>query len=153
MILGAAVLVVVAVAGGGCIGDYDPIDLVRDQLQGARDRWSAAGHEDYSFVVRRACGNCEGGKEFARVIVRNNARESATFLDTGAAVLAAELPLYPTVLELFDFIDQALRQGADEITITYDPLLAYPTAIFVDRVAEELNDETAYTAHSVEPLN
>jgi hypothetical protein len=104
------------------------------------------------MVIRRACGDCEGATQFARVIVRNNARESATFFDTGDPVSNAELALYPTVLELFEFLDTSLRQGADEITVQYDALLGFPTSIYVDRAADLLNDETAYTAHTVEPL-
>ncbi|MGH7502598.1 MAG: DUF6174 domain-containing protein [Longimicrobiales bacterium] len=149
-----AVLVATLLASTNCsVGDFDPREVVREQLDAARDRWSAAGYEDYSVIIKRACGNCQGGTEFARLIVRNNARESATFFETGDTVPAEELPLYLTVLELFDVIDDALREGADEITVQYDALLAYPTAIFVDRVAETLNDEIAYTAHTVEPLN
>jgi hypothetical protein len=137
----------------GCVGEFDREELVREQLNAARDQWEDAGYEDYSIVVRRACGDCQGATQFARLIVRNNARVSATFFETGDSVSAAELVLYPTVLDLFDFIDDAIREGADEVTVSYDGLLGYPTAIYVDRTVDTLNDETAYSAHSVEPLD
>jgi hypothetical protein len=148
---GAILLAGLTLAACG-VGDFDGEELLREQLQAARDQWSSAGNEDYTMVIRRACGDCEGATQFARVIVRNNARESATFFDTGDPVSNAELALYPTVLELFEFLDTSLRQGADEITVQYDALLGFPTSIYVDRAADLLNDETAYTAHTVEPL-
>lgn len=147
MVLAAGLLL------AGCsVGEFNREELVREQLDAARNQWISAGYEDYSFVVRRACGNCQGGTEFARIVVRNNARESGTFFESGDAVPDAELALYPTILELFDVIDDAIRDGAAEITVQYNSLLGYPSAIFVDRVVDTLNDELSYTAHTVEPL-
>lgn len=134
------------------VGDFDSEDLIRDQLNEARQQWSRAGYEDYSFVIRRACGDCQGGTQFARIVVQNNGRVSGTFFESGQPVPAGELSLYPTVIELFDFIDSAIRQDFDQITVQYDALLGYPTSIYLDRVAETLNDETAYTAHTLQEL-
>jgi hypothetical protein len=143
--------VVMALSLASCgVTEIDSKGLLRERLEAARTQWRNEGYTDYTIVLRRSCTNCQGGTEPAAVIVRDGARVSATFVETGQPVPPGELPLYFTVNELFDFVEEAINADADEMIVSYNPLLGYPSSIFVDFVTETLNEEMAYTVTSVE---
>ena len=132
--------------------ELDQDALLADRLRAARQQWEAEGPARYSVVVRRSCTNCEGGTEFATIVVHDGTRVSATLVESGDPVPAPYVALYLTVPELFDVVEEALDDDAERIIVSYDALFGYPTSIYVDRISDVLNDELGYTAHSLTAL-
>ena len=118
-----------------------PSEETRD-LREARERWEAAGLDDYTFDVRRVCF-C-ASVEPIRVVVQDGEAVSHTVIATGEPVPAEERHLFPTVPGLFDFIEDAIEQRAHSIEATYDPGLGFPVQVFVDYKANVADEELGF---------
>jgi hypothetical protein len=57
--------------------------------------------------------------------------------------------LYLSVDGLFAVIQAAIDGGADEITVSWDPQLGYPTDLYIDYQSGAVDDEVAYTARDL----
>jgi hypothetical protein len=124
----------------------------RARLAEARGQWALRSIDSYDFVLQRSCF-CGGGTQPARVAVRDGVRTSVVFVEDGSAVPAQFAGLYLTVPELFDFIEDAIDRGAHSIQVRYHGTLGYPTSIQVDYDASAIDEEMAFTATDLVPLD
>jgi hypothetical protein len=122
------------------------------QLAEARAQWALRSIDSYDFVLRRSC-YCGGGTEPARVQVRDGVRTSVVYVEDGTTVPPLFAPLYLTVPELFDFIEDAIDRGAHSIQVRYHATLGYPTSIQVDYLEAAVDEEMAFTATDLVPLD
>jgi hypothetical protein len=116
-------------------------------LDDARDRWEAAGVDDYTMSQTRPCFCPQEFTGPFEVRVSNGAITSVRF--EGAAV-PADRAL--TVEQVFDVIEEAYRERAEEVQVTYHPTLGYPTDLFIDYVEEVADDERGVQITDFEAL-
>jgi hypothetical protein len=57
-----------------------------------------------------------------------------------------------TVEQVFDVIEEAYRERAEEVQVTYHPTLGYPTDLFIDYVEEVADDERGVQITDFEAL-
>ncbi len=58
-----------------------------------------------------------------------------------------------TIEELFKIIEDAIKRNADEILITYDPTLGYPTRVAIDYLKILADEEMTYTVENLSKLD
>jgi len=131
---------------GGCDLITGPDELER--LDDARTRWALQGSQAYSYEVRRTCYCGYPAGAWTRVEVRDHAAVAAWDLETGEPLPGTLLPSLPTIERLFVMAGEMIA-GADHYRIRYDPTLGYPMEIFVDWIAQGVDDEVYITAREV----
>ncbi len=67
-------------------------------------------------------------------------------------MVAQSVRRYDTVDKVFDVVQAALDQRAQEIRVSYDPTFGYPTQIFVDPVKAIADDEFSLAISRFEVL-
>ena len=132
-LLVAMLLVVV----GGCA--VDPKADVAARLRAAQARWAAAAIDDYRFTLAVYC-LCPF-QEPVEVTVRDGQVASVTA--HGVDAPADDVSWYPLTMEL------ALRAvedqlDAEEISVTFDPTLGYPTHVSANPDLETYDDEVNF---------
>ena len=139
-------LSVLLLAAAGCSDVTAPGEL--GQLDAARARWNAQGSASYSVEINRGCFCVLGGRRMT-VTVKNGAVVAADYLDSGDPVETALLTYIPTILDLFDLIQDALNRKPASFLAVYDPTYGYPTRIELDYSASVADDELAITASNL----
>lgn len=135
---------------GGC-GILEPgSEAAEIDLAQARALWASAGIEDYDLMVERVCYCASHGT--VRVEVRGGRRV--------AVVPGGDVPLeptslsdYPTVEGLFDVVARALEGPADELRVTYHPVIGYPVDLWVDPRRDVDDEEFGYRVELVAPAS
>lgn len=141
--MGLALLALFGLVGCSLSTEPEP-----DRLAEARALWASQGSSSYRYEVTRGC-YCVLGGEPLTVTVRNGSVESAQSQTTGQAVDGTLLTYVPTVPDLFDLIEDALRRNPPRFAVGYDPGLGYPTLIDIDYIPNAIDDELRITARSL----
>jgi hypothetical protein len=85
--------------------------------------------------------------------VRNGAIVSVTRVSDGAAVPPSKWEgIYYTVDEMFALIADAQAKGADEVRVSYDPQLRYPTSVAIDQSVRIADEERYFEMSGLTPL-
>jgi hypothetical protein len=108
----------------------------------ARQEWTAAGIDDYTFVLQRSCF-CAGGVEPVRIVVRDGVAVSYTVVPTGRPLAAEYREWYPTIDGLFEVVEDALA-NADAVAVVYHTQRGFPVRIDIDWVERAIDDEIRY---------
>lgn len=127
-----AAMTIAALAIGGCRTTSSP----NEGLASARARWSAHGPASYDMVVSRSCECVPGTSGPVAISVRSGVVVSRTYPNDGA-VPPEYAAAFPTVPDLFDIIDAALRAGTKPIDVEYDPIFGYPVRAALGNVAAD----------------
>lgn len=142
-----ACIAVTALVIEGCT--TNPFALSADAVRDHRAAWEAAGVSDYEYEIHRQCECSPEWVRPARVLVIGGEVEEAWYSDSGS--LAPSPGYYPTVDDLFDLIEEAIRREAPGLQVSYDPVLQYPTTISIDYDLEVVDDELSITARDLVP--
>ena len=145
--LTSACLAAAAVTVGACDGPTAP----ERKLQAARLKWERTRPAAYTITVARFCFCTQEGSGPVIVSVRDGVVESRTYVDNGAAVAPTDAGNFPTVDGLFEVIEDARRQGAYAINVTYDPARGFPVVISIDYERATADDELTYRATNFQP--
>ena len=114
----------------------------------ARQNWELAHPRDYSFVLERNCYCAGPGK--VRVQVRQGRVVAVEDLQSGSRHTDEQtLRQYPTIDQLLALIDLAMERRPDNLTITYDSHLGYPSRIYIDYSYRVADDEVDYKVTDV----
>jgi hypothetical protein len=132
----------VAVVGGDvqmtCVSDAELTATIAAQ----RDRWEAAGIDDYEYTLHWEEFSYLGGGYRVSVIdgqPRSVVRVTEPIAGPDAATI--DLSLLPaTIDEVFDVIEGEL--DADRVVACYDAELGYPVDVLIDRILNNEDDET-----------
>ena len=119
-----------------------------DELNAARRRWAEEGPQAYVMVLFRSCECTPEMTGPVRVSVLNGNIMSRRYTENGMLVAASMANSFPDVEGLFDFIEDAQRQNAFRLEVSYDPVRGYPTLISVDYDRMIADDEFVYTTLS-----
>lgn len=107
--------------------DLPDYTALQDALDTARAKWKAAHVFSYDMKIRRQCFCLvESLGPFTQSIVR----------DTIIAVVPDNQfsDNLPTVIGLFDLIQDAINDKVAALTAEYDASLGYPTNVYIDTV-------------------
>lgn len=107
-----------------------PFELTLSALENQRARWEESGVVDYRFDYRERCVCGQSAMLRATIEVRDGRVTSVS--DTGAPPGTEPLTAFPTIDDLFDRIEEAIRDEAAALSVSYDPVLGYPTEIIID---------------------
>jgi hypothetical protein len=125
---------------------------LRAELQAARQRWRANGLVTYRFQFHwTQCTICHPNfTDWVRVDVRDGSLVKVTNLATGEALRPDQWVHY-TVEGLFDWIEGKLALHPEVIWVTFDPVLGYPVAGFVDPYSLMNDDQMGFELSSLSP--
>ena len=91
-----------------------------------RARWEARGTENYTYVSSISCECLPDYASALQVTVTDDIVTSVRSVATGQPV---PLTYRPTIDGLFDLIDTEQRTRPDDLEVTYDATLGFPTRI------------------------
>ncbi|HVD06048.1 MAG TPA: DUF6174 domain-containing protein, partial [Gemmatimonadaceae bacterium] len=140
-----ACLAAAAVTVGACDGPTAP----ERKLQAARLKWEHTRPAAYTYTVALYCFCPQEGSGPVIVSVRDGVVESRTYVNSGAAVAPTYADYFPTIDGLFEVIEDARRQGAYAINVTYDPARGFPVVISIDYERATADDELTYRATNI----
>lgn len=121
-----ALLVAAAVPGCGAA----PFELTLSAFERQRAKWEAIGLTSYSFAYRERCYCGSSALLQGQIEVRDGqvVAVSATGQPPGTEAVGS----FPTIDDLFDRIEAAIRDEAAALSVSYDPELGYPREIIID---------------------
>ena len=123
------VLLACGVAGCSDLG-FDvrsPADLER-----AAARWERTRPIDYSFAVERICYCLLEWTGPVRLLVEGDSVVARSYVATGEPVPEPIARSFPTVDSLFAILRDAYARHADEVRVTYHPVLGFPAEFSID---------------------
>ncbi len=149
----AAWLVLGAVALGAVGGCSDSLGVTASELDSHFARWQAAGLRDYRYDFRRSCECAPAATRPATIEVIGGAVVRVRFAGGGEEFATSEEQrFFPTIDQLFQLIDDAVRNHAAVLVVSYHPVLGYPTNISIDYRREVADDEFTIQASKLEAL-
>ena len=135
---------------------YD-VELARETLASARERWEANGSADYSYQAVHECFCTYGGDSF-KVTVRNDAVYSVVHVDTGTWLNRDDYASYSgpfaTIDDLLDEIDSLLQPSSPAfwLSVNYHPTLGYPVYKNSDAAYNTVDDGFGVDVTAYEPI-
>jgi hypothetical protein len=109
-------------------------------LATARDRWAKQAPAAYRFQWKRGCECPPEVFRQVEITVASGQITSAVYVDDHSPVPDQFRSTLRTIDGVFDDIQMAIHQRAAEIQLSFDPVLGYPTSVFVD-YSHQIADE------------
>lgn len=130
---------------GGVLGcGKAPFELTLSALESQRARWEESAVLDYRFEYRERCVCGQSAMLRATIEVRGG--QVAAVSNTGAPAGTESIAAFPTIDDLFERIEEAIRDEAAALSVSYDPMLGYPTEIIIDYDYGAQHDEVTIDA-------
>jgi hypothetical protein len=139
----AALLIALLVSSSmaGCLTSPDDAD----ELSRQRKKWESQGITDYRVLSRLSCFCVQEFTAPVVLHVLNRRLVSVTRVEDLSPVPPSEWAFrYYTIDEMFDLIADAQAKGASEVRVTYDPMLGYPTSVYLDMSSRVADDERQF---------
>ena len=126
---------------------------LRAEIAAQRVKWAAKRIDDYQLTFSRGCF-CppEGAGLVVLTVLEGEPVEWLYFL-SGDPVAAEWQAVFPTVDGLFDFLEDAIDRGAEEIEVAFDPDLGLPTTVRVDYRLAAVDEEIGYEVEKLLPID
>lgn len=145
---GRALAALAALAAMAC--SNNPFELTEASYNEHLALWRSSAIANYSFEYREVC-ECFPVLSMPNLVeVRNGRVWQVTLTDTGQLVNAETEALFPSVNDLFDRIDEAIRLEAATINISYHTTLGYPLEVTIDYDLTTVDDETTISVLNLE---
>lgn len=113
----------------------------------AREKWASFQEGDYSFVVTRGCFCANAGTYWIQVV--DGEITIVQRVVDHEYLSEDQFEQFPTIGDLFDLIDRALRESADEVQYSFDSDAGYPVSISIDWIRPAVDDEIHYSVQGV----
>ncbi len=126
-------------AGAGCAASSD--SQAEEELASQRMLFSRVSRPSYAFTWQMGCFCGRETTRPIRITVTDGSITNAVYVDDQQPVSATIRADLRTIPGVFDRIEAAL-DTADEVTVTYDRELRYPTSVFIDRSKGAADDES-----------
>lgn len=124
-----------------------------DDLFANRRQWLSQRIDDYQIQFRLICFCVPDATAPVILQVRNGAIVSVTRVSDGVAVPPSKWQgIYYTVDQMFALIADAQAKGADEVRVSYDSALSYPTLVFIDESQRLADEERHFEMSGLTPL-
>ncbi len=105
-----------------------------ESLASARALWAATGPTTYVMTIQLSC-ECSKGPVVIRV--RKGIVESRRYVTSGELLEPQYVGLYPTVEELFDFIEARVQSDPTRVNVEYDADTGFPARVEVPGIAQQ----------------
>lgn len=135
----------------GLAGCSTPDNPDATDLEAARATFASHVQSSYGFTWRMSCFCSSNTLRPTRIVVTGGAIASATFVDDQRPVGEPERSGLRTIEGVFDLIEQAIADGVDELTVTYDDQYAYPRLVVIDPARDGHDDETSLQLSGFDP--
>ena len=113
--------------------------------------WQQARFGDYSYEYNVLCECSDNFGQPVKVTVTNGEIESVVYAESGDPPVVVGSPRYHTINRLFDVIQDAIDNEADQLTVSYDSEFGYPTNVEIDYLINAIDDEYILTATAFSP--
>lgn len=141
------VLIALAVAALGC---SDPLGPQENRLAEARAAWSLGAPAGYEFEFQRLCFCGPDTTRPVRIEVRFGEVTAVTVVETGETL--ADPSSFPTIEDLFDEVEDAIRRDAFSLDVQYDDDLGYPIEVTIDFDEQAQDEEMAFRVSAFRDL-
>lgn len=135
--------------GGGARAAAGAYDGRAEELGANRERWEAAGVEDYRYVVRQLCA-CD--PESYLVEVRGGEAVAVTPVGGERERRTWRVDSLDNFRELFDRVQAEMESRPDGLKAAYDPEWGYPVYLYVDPRRDVAGDERGFGVERFEPI-
>ncbi|WP_107669726.1 DUF6174 domain-containing protein [Cyanothece sp. BG0011] len=125
--------------------------LLREELKENYQLWRSQQLKNYQYIYQKRCFCPLPTNEPLKVSVKNDKITQVVNLNNNQVI--TDLTLANTIEELFNIIEEGIQRNADELLITYDPTLGYPTRVAIDYQKILADDEITYTVKNLSKLN
>ena len=114
-------------------------------------KWLDKGPASYAYEFRRSCFCLPAAVEPVRITVANGQVQGVVSVTTGDPIAPTDVDRFfrITIDSLFGRLAAAIREGADDIDVTYDAVLGYPRQIYIDYDFGFADDELGLSASVV----
>lgn len=128
--------------------------VVSGDLEGARQKWEAAGISHYRFNLDMVCF-CAFRENMPLIIEVQDGEVISMQYENGSEIDPASLEFfqrYETIEKVFAELEKAVGGEADKVTVSYDGTYGFPEQIDIDFVEEAIDDELSMTIFGFEVL-
>ena len=116
-----------------------------NSLDDNRQKWQQQDIDDYDFTIQVLCFCLDDVTRPVRIEVRGGIVQSMVYADDSTAVTNDYFDDINTIEKLFQVIDDAIEDDADELIIDYDLGFGFPKKIDIDFLLNAVDDEITYT--------
>jgi hypothetical protein len=128
-----------------------PSGVLQD-VQQHQQQWQSSGIRSYRYQLQMSCFCAPPLVQPVMIEVRSGTAIAITDAKTGAPVDQELFARFNTIDKLFFAIRDVAQHSTDDIDVTYDPALDYPTEIRIDELRHTIDDEMAYTISRFEAI-
>jgi hypothetical protein len=122
-----------------------------DEVAQHRQQWTQQNVAHYRYTIENSCFCVEEARGPAVVEVNGDKTVSVTHVATGQPS-GDFFQQVDTIGDLFTIIDEAKKNGADEVTVTYDEKYGFPLTITIDQDFQMADEESRYTISNFEVI-
>ena len=122
-----------------------------EELTENRQLWRSQRLKNYQYIYQQQCFCTPPSNTPLKVSVKNDKITQVVNLNDNQVI--SDLTFPRTIDQLFNIIEDAIKRNADEILISYDTTLGYPTRIAIDYQKILADEEITYTVKNLSKLN
>lgn len=122
-----------------------------EEMKENRQLWRSQRLKNYQYIYQQQCFCTPPSNTPLKVSVKND--KITEVVDLNNNQIIADLTFPKSIDELFNIIKDAIQRNADEILITYDQTLGYPTRVAIDYQKILADEEVTYTVENLSKLN
>lgn len=126
---------------------------LRAEIAAQREKWAARRIVDYQLTFSRLCFCAPEGAGLVVLSVLDDEPVEWLYFLSGDPVAPEWQPVFPTVQGLFDFLEDAIDRGAEDIDVAFDSDLGLPTSIRVDYRLAAADEEVGYEVEKLLPID
>lgn len=120
------------------------------ELKENRKLWRSQRFKTYQFTYQQQCFCVPPANTPLKVSVKNGKITQVINLNTNQSITDLDFP--NNIDQLFEIIETAIKENADEILVNYDATFGYPTRIAIDYQTMLADDEVTYLAENLVKL-
>ena len=127
------------------------------ELDSHLDLWNQARLGDYTYEYNVLCECPDNLGQPVMITVSGGVIESVVYAESGELVQSGDppvvvgLPRYHNIESLFEVIQDAIDNEADQLTVSYDSEFGYPMNIEIDYMINSIDDEYILTTNAFSP--
>ncbi len=149
LVIGLLIVMLVNIMPIAANGDNN--SSLRETLEENRQLWRSQTIKNYQYIYQQWCFCPPPSNDYLKVSVKNDKITEVVNLNNNQVIPDSTFP--KTIEELFNIIEDAIKRNADEILITYDPTLGYPTRVAIDYLKILADEEMTYTVENLSKLD
>lgn len=137
-------LMSLALIFAGCFHEKDSLEEQQNNLDTNLALWNEQNIHTYQFNFRQSCF-C--GPDIIRektIFVVDDIITEAFYTDSSEYLTVDELSRLLTIDERFDYIQNRIDEGVDELIVIYNATYGYPEEIHVDYWRNAIDDEVSF---------